>query len=344
MSNLISSQPKSYLVIQLRQLGDILLTTPCIKAIKEDNPLHRVVFLSHDMGRLILKDSPFVDQILTYRENMSLNQHYILLKTLYSLRIDVVLDFMNNPRSALYTLATFCPLRFSFSSSRFFAYNRRIEADTGKDYIVREKFRLLRAAGLSPRDESLQFVWKEDALAPFLELLQKPKFASASLRILLSPTHRRMQRKWPLLSYVALAQKLIQDWGACVVWVWGPGEESEIDEAMRLCREPTLKIPKCSLTGLSAIMSNCDLFIGNSNGPSHFAVASQIPSLQLHGHTSAVSWCPRTPTHRAIQGHKMEDISVDSVWEELSAFKEHITKHAQQRLSRDSYVKHWLDR
>src|SRR5690606_32279301 len=121
---------------------------------------------------------------------------------------------------------------------------------------------------------------------PFMRLWAESQlFKDAPYRVALSPTHRRAVRRWPLASYAALADRLVNEWGAAVVWLWGPGEEAEIDAAMALTQAPTIKAPKTSFREMAALLGNMHLFVGNSNGPSHVAVADGICSLQLHGHT-----------------------------------------------------------
>ena len=55
---------KKILIIQLRQLGDVLLTTPCVQTIKKDSPDHHITFLSHAMGCHVLAENPYIDDHL----------------------------------------------------------------------------------------------------------------------------------------------------------------------------------------------------------------------------------------------------------------------------------------
>src|SRR5690606_12975626 len=87
------------LVIQLRQLGDILLTTPCLRALKQEFPKARITFLSHAMGRLILDDCPSLDEHFFYDDTWSKMRELRLARTLRARGFDLVFDFMNNPRS-----------------------------------------------------------------------------------------------------------------------------------------------------------------------------------------------------------------------------------------------------
>src|SRR5262249_20340920 len=144
-------------------------------------------------------------------------------------------------------------------------------------------------------------------------------------RIVLSPTHRRVERRWSLENYAKLADYLTKDWGAFVSWLWGPGEEQEIDKVMSLCKEKTYKAPPTTFRELAAFVANHDLFSGNSNGPSHVAIAVGIMSLQLHGFTQASAWSPLNEDHQAVENHNgINQITVAEICTKLQNMKMHI--------------------
>jgi len=332
------------LLIQLRQLGDILLTTPCLRAVRAARPNAHLSFLSHAMGRLVLDECPFLDEHFTFESSWTWRQHWRLARTLRDRQFGSVVDFMNNPRSAFFARMSGAPVRLAFRSARWPAYSATIPKAAAAGYIVREKFRLLAAAGIPADDVRPILPWFEGHALPFIHFFAStPDFRAARVKVALSPTHRREVRRWPLANYAALARRLVQQWQAAVVWIYGPGEEAVIDEVMAMCDVPTLKAPPTSLRELAAFLGNMDLFIGNSNGPSHIAVAVDIPSLQLHGPTLAVSWCPMTARHQAVQAPllgltsvpTMAAVSVDMVWDKLQGMQPVILDYvAQSRATR----------
>lgn len=338
------------LVIQLRQLGDILLTTPVFRAIKKERPRAVVTFLSHEMGRMVAYENPYVDEHFFYGPRDGYLKEWRLAAELRERGFTRVYDFMNNPRSALYTRATGAPVRMGFRSSRWWAYTESVPRPAGDQYIVDQKFSLLRADGWSPEDLSLDLPWFEVNSQPLLKLwAEHPEFRDAPFRVALSPTHRREVRRWPLARYAKIAERLVQEWGASVIWLWGPGEEELIDDVMKRCRETTLKAPPTRFREMAALVANCDLFVGNSNGPSHVAVANRICSLQLHGPTKATSWCPCTEKHRALQARKkgpgkglMTAIGLDQVWNELTAMKP-VVEAYRDRVHPQRPLKNWRE-
>lgn len=331
---------ENILLIQLTQLGDILLTTPCMRAIRESRPNARITFLSHPMGRLIVDDSPYVDEHFQLSANKDIWKDIKLAHTLRSRKFDLVIDFMNNPRSAFFSFVSGANEKVAFRSSRKFAYNHIVEPHNMRGYIVDEKFALLRSLGMDPKNRRLVLPWHETHTHPLLRLLgENPALKDAPLRVVLSPTHRRAHRQWPLEYFAELADRLVKKWQASVLWIWGPGEEDVIDTVMGLCAESTIKAPPTTFREAAALMANMDLFVGNSNGPSHVAVAVDVCSFQLHGHTDVVSWCPMTEYHRGIQASdfrkvklpEMSGITVDAVWEGLANFKPTIESRRIER-------------
>ena len=340
---------KHILIIQLRQLGDILLTTPLASEIKRQRPDCRVSFLSHPMGRLILAGNPDLDQEIYYPADGAFRSTMNFVRKLREQRFDVIIDAMNNPRSAFFTLAAgygTSARRIGFAGRRQLAYHERAVRGGDPCYIVTEKFRLLEPLGLNGERSQLTLPWQQTDTRPLDELARcEPLFDKAPLRVVLSPTHRREARRWPLAYYAKLSDWLTGEWGAVVTWIWGPGEESEIDQVMALCQKKSLKAPKTSFRELTAFIAHCDLFIGNSNGPSHIAVAVDTPSLQLHGPTSAISWCPMTMNHQAIQSpsndHLMEGITVESVQAQLGRMVPTLQEKSLWRIDQSPW-RDWL--
>ncbi len=332
------------LLIQLRQLGDILLTTPCLREIRRAWPEAHISFMTHPMGRLILKDNPYLDQHIVYDPKASWRQEWQLLRQLRAGAFDMVLDFMYNPRSALYARITGAPRRLAFPSRRSLFFTETVPQGGKVEYIVSEKFRYLTHLGLKPESPALDLPWfPADAHRTDLWSTEEPRFAEAPLRIVLSPTHRRAERQWPLDRFARLADRLSLEWGATVIWIWGPGEKEFVEGIQARCLQPSLLAPATSFRELAALIARSDLFIGNSNGPSHVAVAVDTPSMQIHGPTYAATWCPLSTRHHAVQACAQSDtlaslgrgpidlISEEELWQALSSLRKPVEVGAAAR-------------
>ena len=249
------SSYKNILIVQLRQLGDILLTTPVVDALKEQYPEAKISFLSHPMGKLVLNENPNIDELLFY-PNSKIEYLKFLLK-LRKNKYDLVLDYMFNGRSAIFSVISGAKKRISFKSNRSFFYTDVIDRNTDDPmYIVEEKLRLLEELGWQGKRKNITLSWFEkdlEASKGFLETLDPKK-----IRIVISATHRRNNRQWSLARYAELSDYLTREWGAELIWLWGPGEEDFVTEAMSLCKEKAHKAPR---TGLIAFVGKIPVLI-----------------------------------------------------------------------------------
>jgi heptosyltransferase-2/heptosyltransferase-3 len=335
---------KKFLVIQLRQLGDILLTTPIAKAIKDQYPDAHVTFFSHAMGKLVLKDNPYINEHLVYTDADRIATHRERLAYVRAQKFDVVFDFMNNPRSALYSFWSRAPKSYSYDSWRSFLYTNTLKRDDSRGYIVDHKFKLLELEKIVISDRQLVLPWSDQDSQPVKKFIEEnATFKNAKLRVALSPTHRRVARQWPLEKFAQVAKSLEQKYGASVVWLWGPGEEEMAQNGQRLAPN-SLIMPKTNFREMAAFIANCDLFIGNSNGPSHVSVAVDTPSIQLHGPTKLQSWCPMTKRHRGLQAKPhLQSLLESEVMYLLQQMLPQIEAAASARRQEQRVRNNWLD-
>ena len=289
------------------------------------------------MGDLVLRGNPYIDQILTYSDKDTFFDTLVLLSKLRKMKFELAIDFMFNPRSALLTFLSSAKTSYSIDSRRGFLYHKTFPRLSEKTYIVNEKLNLLKQIGIKGCGIELDLSFTPEDTEPFKIFLKETLNSSSALRIVLSPTHRRSMRMWPLERYAEISDYLTSEWGAHVVWLWGPGEEHVAQKAMSFCHESSHLAPKTNFRQLAAFIANCDLFIGNSNGPSHVAVSTRTCSLQLHGHTSGQSWCPDSLRHRFIQSSSfgqpnatLGPITVDQVIKELDLMKSSVQERAEK--------------
>jgi heptosyltransferase-2/heptosyltransferase-3 len=257
------------------------------------------------MGENVLKDNPFIDEHICYDPSKGV---WDAIRTILKIRrkkYDLVIDFMNNPRSALFALLSGAKKRVAFESKRRFFYTDRVAKIKNPDYIVREKFLLLKACGFDPKGEDL--ILKHTACDRSRD---KP-------RIILSPTHKKAQsRRWPLKNFAWLADELARKYGAEIIWLWSPDEPLVNDEVVSMCKEKTTKGPEnTSFSDMTDLIASADLFVGNANGPCHVANAVDVSVVQLHGPGCALSWSPMTGKNIALQkpSKNIEDISREEV-------------------------------
>ena len=173
------------LLIQLRQLGDFILSTPCIREIRRELPNAHISFLCHKMGKQVLESNPYLDQLICYHEKASYRDYFHKFAEIRHHSYDMVIDFMNDPRSGIFTLVSKGKAKISIDSSRRLLYDRTFpRANDEETYIVDEKFNLLRQCGFNPQDRRLDFPWFNEHLAPVKQLFSTADYKEGNKKLI----------------------------------------------------------------------------------------------------------------------------------------------------------------
>jgi len=298
---------RAILVIRHRAGGDLLLTTPALRALRASVPTARIdVLASRGMGQ-ILAENPDVDRVIEF-DRKSVRSGLALYARLARGGYDAVLDLVSNPRSAFLTRLTRAPVRVGYDiAGRRGAYTLRVPREpTGPDgrpvirYAPEAALDLLRAAGIEARGLDLTFHVSNEARGAAERWLASPEAArDESLPIVAClPTGSWPAKTWPPERF-AEAMDALAD-AATILWLWGPGERAAVESARAAMRARSLLAPPTGWQELGALLARCAVLVSNDSGPKHVAVALGIPTVTIFGPTHPGTWHPPSGPHRAL--------------------------------------------
>jgi ADP-heptose:LPS heptosyltransferase len=297
--NFIRCPPASVLVIMLRRIGDVLLTTPAVRELRKALPGARIDFLAEPPCDQLLRGNPDVTEVLAYDPSpLGAVGWLARLRGRY----DWVVDFMGTPRSAFLAYASGAPLRAGAAHvSHRWAYNRRIRQPGTPCYNPVEKIRLLKALGLAVSEEDpMPRLKVPEASLGFARRAADALGGDGPL-IGLVPGSRRPSRRWPAGHYARLGRLLRERLGARVWVFWGPGEKALASEVAAGAGASIIPAAP-GLMDLAGMLSLCALVVSNCNGPKHVAQAVGCATLALHGSSDPAVWNPSgRPRHRALR-------------------------------------------
>lgn len=281
------------LVIMLRRIGDVVLTTPAVRALRKQYPDAQIDFLTEPPCHELLAGVPEISNILVYRKGW-FNYLYWFLR-LRLRRYDWVIDYMGNPRSAMLTASTRAPVRAGAArASHAWAYNHRLEQPPETLYNPLEKIRMLRGLGFEPdeSDPMPRLASSMDAEEFVQKAIVRMRMPKAPL-VGLVPASRRITRQWKPESFSALGRLLRERCGANILICWGPGER-ELAQGIRdaIGEQAYLAPETTDLRQAAAVLGRCHMVISNCNGPRHIATARGVPTLTIHSSSDPASWNP----------------------------------------------------
>jgi lipopolysaccharide heptosyltransferase II len=291
---------KKILIIRLRFLGDILISTPVLRAIKEKYPEVHLSYLTEEIGVDILKNNPYVDNIIVFEKNKfqnlplhkSLFDYIKFFKRLWDEKFDIVIDFFGNPRSALFTYISGAKYRLGINHKiRKHFYNilcNKTEAGTSAvDFYLS----FLKKLSIEVTNKSLFLSLSPDEIE-CRENFYKENFKNNNLVIGLFVGGTHQSKIWQLENFARLSDRLICEYDFNVIIFGGPKEKDKISLIKQKVKEQAVFVSDVSVRELSAIISGCSVFITNDTGPMHIGVALGVPTIALFGPGEPDVWFP----------------------------------------------------
>lgn len=290
------------LVIQFRQIGDVLLSTPVLRALRSAYPQSHIAFLVEPSPARVLQDNPLLDEVIIRPRHATWRQQWQLLRYIRRQRFDLVIDLIGNPRSAVLTRLSGSRHRLAFTRfPRSLLYTMLVaHHHPVPEYTVAKRLRLLEPLGIRATDVTplLPYTQREqDTVAAFL---RAHTITPRDFLVCIDPTHHVPTRQWPGAHFSALVDLLSARLGARVLLLWGPGEEAQVQAIATAARSHPVLIPAWDLQTLAALLAQADFFIGCNSAPLHVAVSQGTPTLSIMGSTYSVNWIPPEPRHRAV--------------------------------------------
>ena len=304
---------RAILVIRHRAGGDLLLTTPTLRALRAVAKDARIdVLASRGMGEL-LAGNPDDDRVIEF-DRKSIRSQAILYARLARGGYDAVLDLVSSPRTAFLTRLTRAPVRIGYDiAGRRGAYTLRVPREPlGPDgrptirYAPEAGLDLLRAAGVPPLGLDLTFRVLDTARAAIDRWLASPEARHDDSRPLAAclPTGTWPAKTWAPERFAEAMDSVARE--ATVIWLWGPGERESVESARSMMRAPSLLAPPTGWQELGALLARCAVLVSNDSGPKHVAIALGVPTVTIFGPTHPGTWHPPGGPNRALEADGLD--------------------------------------
>lgn len=283
-----------FLAIKFKFLGDIALTIPALRALKEYNPDAEIHFLVPEHAFPVVQHNPWIRKVWAFPKKRGLKalENWGLIRDLRKEKFDVSIDFVGNDRGALISLLVGAEVRLGPKSTRGFL---------GREYCY--SHRISEASeNLHEIDRSLNLLKKIHIPAPSSkqpELYSDPglnNYASKILpcdSILCHISTSSDSKEWPIENWVSF-YKNYPELSAHMVFTSGISErEKNLLETLRkyLPEAKTIS-PSPTLPELMALIKQARLVICGDTFTAHAAAGLGTPLVALYGPTRVEQWDP----------------------------------------------------
>ncbi len=272
------------LIIKLRGIGDVVLSTIVLDNLRHDFPSAQIDFLTEKPSNLFLSNLNQVDNVILFNKGSLLSRVNQILEIRKN-KYDLILDFYTNPATALLTRFSGAKYKAGFPyGSRKSAYNIWGPTERDKYHAAELHLEFLKKIGLSSSSNNLHFGLDKTDNSFFIKELEQ-LVSKEKLLVGISPSGGWESKKCDPEKFAEIADSIVERFNADILILWGPGDYEEAIKIKEIMRSESHVAPKTDIVGMGVCIKFCDLLIANDSGPMHISTAVGTPVLSLHGPT-----------------------------------------------------------
>jgi ADP-heptose:LPS heptosyltransferase len=306
--------PERTLLIRPRGLGDVVLSTAVIDAVRRAYPSTRLDYLSSAPARALLEEDERLANVFLLSRGGAQSGRVSEGSMLQAVawvrrgRYDLVLDLFSNPATALLTGASGARYRAGLAKRiRRFAYNLRIPRfgdppRPGHHYAGDDMLDFVRAAGVHWEGAAQASVRLTPADHRFAqEVLDALGAAPGRAFAALLPGGSWKSKRWSVEGFVAAGEHLAERLGEPPLIVWGPPESRDARSIAERLGGRARLAPPTTLRQMAALLARAALLVSTDCLGRHLAIVQRVPTVGVFGTTDARDWTPAAGPHRWVQ-------------------------------------------
>lgn len=294
---------ENVLCIRLDTIGDVLMTTPAIRALKESHPSRRITLLTSSAGAATASLVPGVDKVIVYdapwlkatSPRTDSRPEYEMALQLRDLQFDAAVIFTvysQNPLpSAFLCYLADIPLRLAHCHENPYQLLTHWVKDPEPDNCVRHEVRrqldLVATVGSQTNDERMSMRVPEDACCRVQDILKKLGVEQEHPWVVMHAGATAPSRRYPPEGFAFVARRLVLDMGIQVIFTGTEPERELVEGIQTAMGVPSYSLVGClNLSELAALVAIAPVLIANNTGPVHIAAAVGTPVVDLYALTN----------------------------------------------------------
>ncbi len=310
----VSGTIQRILLIQLGDIGDLVLSIPTIRSLKENYPSARLTVAARDNAGDLVNLCPWSDDLLEIRKETLAPKAWVVrqarfFRALRSRRFDMAIDLRTGTRGGILAFLSGARIRMGFTAledtwrNHLFTHLVYPPMNMPMLHMAHYHLLLLERYGLGVNAQWPRLRIDERHDREISTILKREDVPAGVPSIAIQPFSLWRYKEWPPEKFRQLIQRILGRFQVVILACGTPAERSRVDRMIDGI--PAGRVfnmaGKTSITQYAALLARCRLFIGCDSAGVHIAAAVETPTATIYGPTSPDSWAPRENGHLVIQ-------------------------------------------
>ncbi len=285
------------LVVRLRSIGDTVLATPALRALRRFLPEARIDILLEDWVAPVLDGCPDVDSIITVKRRSQASR-LRLVRELRASRYDVAFNLHGGTTATLLTWSSGARHRVGYADYQYSRLHNHMSPPAAllwrreKTHSVEQQLALLGWTGVPVSDlPPTRLTVTAEAAESMTAKLRQAGLDDSVPFALIHPAAAFDTKKWAAQNFARLIEYL-ETRGLTPVVIAASGEADVVNELIAHARVAIVAFTNLSLPEVTALLAGARLFVGNDSGVAHIAAAVGAPSVVIFGSSNIWHWRP----------------------------------------------------
>ena len=291
-----AEQIERILIIRLAPLGETVLTTPVIRALRHHFQNAYIAYMVAPTREDLVSANPHLNEVLTYQASVP-KLIYQIARRQFQMAVVLQPTF----RLVLHTFFARIPFRVGFETNAGGKklLNLAVTNNTSQ-HETQRYLDVVRALGVEVVDSEPE-VFVDSASITWVNIfLENQKLSDGKRIIGLNPGAATPYRRWHAANFAALGDQLHETYGAHIIITTGPREGKLAGQVAELMSHSPVIVDQATPMQLAALLQRCHLYISNDTGPMHLSTAVKTPTVALFGASNLIQWAPPWDRHAVV--------------------------------------------
>lgn len=291
------------LVVRLRSIGDTVLATPSLIALRRFLPEAQIDILLEDWVAPLLDGFDAVSNVVSYGKGTLERLH--CARRLSRSRYDVAFNLHGGTTATFFTVASRARHRVGLGTYQFkYLYDHILASPADfwqrqAMHSAEQQLALLGFVGVPVDDRPKSRLTVTDAAAASVSERLAKSLSHGREFALIHPASAFITKQWSTGNFARTAE-FLADLGFHTIAVASKAEAGVLESLRTMSRVPVTTFDDLSLPEVTALASRAKLFVGNDSGVAHIAAAVQTPTVVIFGSSNRVHWRPWTDASNKI--------------------------------------------